>query len=389
MAGLTSNGLVIRLQPELQALLEAQMIAAFPGLNVRSGPIQQLIGILSEAHAIAWETLQAVYSNGYPDGAEGVFLDQLAALTGTQRRAATKSSVVATLNLDDGVTVPAGSLAAVDGNPQAQFTLLADVTNSTGITDDFDGNFECVETGAIAAPAGTLTQIVTPVTGWNSVTNANDAELGRDRAEDPELRLTRQIELAGSGQDSYAAIRAAVSKVVGVLSVQVVGNETLTTDIDGRPGKSVEAIIWDGASVADDDAVSQAIWDEKAAGISAYGATDSGTAVDETGADQTVDFTRGTELLIYVSPTVILKPGTGMDWATQIQAAVNARGLEYTVGSDAYASQLTATIQELPFIEAVTDLRLGTAPSPTGFSVPTTYRQIIRIPTTNVVSVEA
>ena len=390
MAGLTSEGLVIRTQPELQALIEQKLADAFPGINLRIGIAQQLVGVLSEELAIVWEAVQALYSNFYPDGATGIFLDELMALTGSVRRAATHSTVVAALNLNAGITVSKDSLIAVLGNPNARFKLLADVTNSGGVPADVDGDFEAVDTGPISAPSGTLTVIVTPVSGWNSVTNAVDATLGRDTAKDPEARLQRLTELSSAGQDTYGAILAAVSKVDEVLSVQVIGNETSATDGDGRPMKSFETVIWDGAApTADDDAVAQAIWDSKPAGIQAYGAGESGTATDDAGVDHTVDFTRGAQLRVYVVATVILRVDHGLDWLAQAKQDVSKRGDDYTVGEDAYASQLITALQEDPNVEAVTVLHLGAAPAPVGDQVVTAYNQIVRISTGDIDIVEA
>lgn len=381
MAGLTAAGFEIRTQAELQALLEEHLEAAFPEANVRAGPFQQITAVLSEELAIAWEALQAVYAAMYPDGASGVALDQLAALTGTTRRAATRSNVIATVNLNAGVTLPAGSIAAVAGSPDSQFRSTEAVTNGGAVADDVEVIFESVATGPIAAPSGSLSVIVTPVTGWNSITNVDAAELGLEVATDAELREQRVIELAGAGQDSYAAIRAAVAKVAEVESVTVYGNETMSTDADGRPAKSFEAVIWDGSPAgAADDAIAQAIWDAKPAGISSHGVGSSGTAEDETGAARTVSFTRATKLRVYVAISAKKTADAGAGWADQVKAAIAARGDLYAVGEDAYASHLIAAAQALATVAAVTVLTLeADDPTPDLTLQTAAYDELIRI----------
>ena len=57
-------------------------------------------------------------------------------------------------------------------------------------TGDVQVDMEAVAVGPVQADAGTLTQIVTVVTGWETVTNAQDAVLGRDRQTDAQYRAS-------------------------------------------------------------------------------------------------------------------------------------------------------------------------------------------------------
>lgn len=374
------NGLEILTQAELQALIEAAVLDALPGLDLSEGPEQQIIGVLSEQLAVVYELLQALYAAAYPDSATGVLLDQVAALTGTRRRPATRSRVVGTLTLEDATTVPAGSIVAVEGDPDAQFRTVAAVSNSTGSTDAFEVVMEALETGPVPAPAGTLTVIVTPVAGWISATNVSPATLGRPLAEDAELREQRLVELAGAGQSSYAAIRAAVARVAGVEEVAVYGNETLTTDGDGRPGKSFEVVVWDQSpAAADSDEIAQAVHDTKPAGIESHGVGSSGTATSETLEELAVSFTRATRLLVHVEAKVVLEPGTGPGWQAPAVDAIAARGAEYSVGDTAYSSQLICALLKVPGILAVTSLAIGLAAPPAGSTVAAAYNEIVRI----------
>lgn len=386
MAGLTTNGLVIRTQPELQALIEDAIHAEFPGLDLSRGPEHQIVGILSEELAIVWEALQAVHAATYPSGASGILLDKLMALTGSVRRQATRSTVLATVNLNAGVTLPAGSIAAVLGDPDAQFRTLEDVTNGGGSPAAVSALMESIRTGPIAAGAGLLTVIVTPVAGWNSVTNADEATPGRAIAGDVEARQQRVIELAGSGAGTVDAIRADVARVDDVRSVSVYENVTMATDGDGRPAKSFEVVVWD-EEIADDDEIAQAIWDAKPAGIQAYGSNASGTATDDAGNDHTVAFTRAVQLQVYVSMEVVLRDDAGPDWEDAVKAAVSARGDEYLVGEAAYGSQLDcAAIDGVAAVIAIaqaTRLEAGD-PTPDTFSVVPAYNEIVRIAAADV-----
>jgi hypothetical protein len=392
MAGLSDTGLEVRTQPELQELLEKAVHEVAPDLDLSQGPEHQFIGVLSEELALAWETLRALYGAPYPASAEGALLDETVALTGTRRRAATHSRVTCDVTLAAGATLPAGSIAAVENSPDSQFALVEEITNPGGTEAVVEGVFEALTAGPVAAPADELSVIVTAVTGWVSLTNPLAADLGEEVADDDELRADYATELAGRGTDSYAAIRAAVARLTGVEEVTVYGNETLATDGDGRPGKSIEVVVWDGDPAgAVDDEIAQAIWDAKPAGISLHSATaDFGTAVDDAGVEHTVPFSRASELRTYVELTAVLEDGTGGSWATQVAAAIVARGATYRVGQTAYASQLVAAvIDDVDGIEAVPTLTLGTSPSPVGASVAPTIRQIVRIRAGDVDATEA
>jgi uncharacterized phage protein gp47/JayE len=381
MPGLTDQGLTIRTQPEIQAVLEAQLAVALPGVNLRAGPIQQLVGVLSEEMAIAWEALQAVYAAAYPDSASGQSLDQVAAFTGTIRRQGTRSSVVATVNLNAGVTLPAGSIAAVAGKPDAQFRTLAAVTNSGGAPANFPVECEAVEVGPVAAPAGTLTVKVSAVTGWNTVTNAADADVGLDVANDVELREQRVIDLGSLGNGYADAIAAAVAELEDVREVRVNQNVQLSTDGNGLPGKSFEVVAWDGSPpAADDDEIAQAIWDNKPAGIFSFGnASESGVAIDKSGREQTIAFSRATQLSCYVSVQVVLAPGVNAVPTAQAKTAILERFEDYRVGDTVYASQLICALLEVPGILAVPTCLVDDVSTPVTTFVTPTVRQIVAI----------
>lgn len=69
----------------------------------------QIVSIFARQIVSLWEGLATAYGAVDPNQAEGVLLDNVCALLGVVREAATKSTVVGTLNLNSTVTVPAGS----------------------------------------------------------------------------------------------------------------------------------------------------------------------------------------------------------------------------------------------------------------------------------------
>lgn len=122
---------------------------------------------------------------------------------------------------------------------------------------------------------------------------------------DAAFRIRRIQELPAQGATTEPAIRAALSKVEGMLAVRVISNRTMTT-IDGRPPKSVESIVLGDATVAD---IAAAIWSKLPAGIEPYG-TSTTTLTDEEGNSQTIGYS----------------VATPADWWVRISADVDEAG---------------------------------------------------------------
>lgn len=158
-----------------------------------------------------------------PDYAGGVFLDHVAALLGIQRRTATRTVVTGvTLSGQPATIIPTGSRARATSG--GEFRLVAAVTLGGGGTGT--GTFEAVETGPVAAAAGTLTVVVDAVLGWDSVTNPTAGALGVDEESDEALRLRRRNVLALQGLSTTEAISAEVLGVEGVRSLLIRENTT-------------------------------------------------------------------------------------------------------------------------------------------------------------------
>lgn len=389
MAVLDDSGLVIATQPEIEARLKATIRAALKeqgvDIDLDEGPEQQVIGSVSNDGAERDETVQAIYG-AFQGRGRGILADFYAGITGTRRRAATPTRVPScTVNLNAHTTLEAGVVVAVHGNPDVQAKLVAAVSNDTGATDDIDATFECLTTGPIPILVGTLTDIVTSRPGWNSVTNAADGIKGRLVADDVELEATRKAELAGRGKRSIASVRARLLKVDKVISAKVYEN-VISVVVDGRPPKSIEAVVWDDGAAAND--IAQVIYDYGPEGIEVFSiagpGTTSGSATLET-EDGTIDvpFTRATVLRTYVAVTVV---GATCS-AAQIKAALEARGTLYVVAElGSYDELIRALRDALPAtIGRITDLRVGTGAVPSTTLVTPSYAQVIRIAAGDVV----
>lgn len=89
--------------------------------------------------------------------------------------------------------------------------------------------FDAQNYGLVVAPAGSLTIIMSPVSGWNSLTNFEQGSIGRLQETDEELRLRFKRSLSSQGAATVEAIRSRIlQEVPSVTSVIVFENVTLT-----------------------------------------------------------------------------------------------------------------------------------------------------------------
>jgi uncharacterized phage protein gp47/JayE len=379
--GLTVYGFRAKTLEEIVDTIETRAKAEIldsegrPLLNTKAGPVHQLIGIFASEARVVWEVVEAVHGATDPDRASGAALVSVGALTGSEKLGATNSTVTATVTLGAGVTLPAGSIASVDGDPDARFVTLDDVGG--GAAGDYEVELVAETAGPVAANAGTLTEIETPVSGWTAITNELDAVQGSLEESDAEFRVRRDDELESQGTSPQDAIRADLLRLlaaneISTGSVTVAMNVTDFTNGDGLPPHSVEAIVYDGTddgSALDDDAIAQVLWTTVAAGIATHG-TSSGTAIDALGVDHTVEFSRPTPKPVYISTSINVAPSRGWDedaGEDAVATAIAAFGdANHGVGDDVSRFRMLSSVFETLGVIDVTAFTLGFSASPVG-----------------------
>ncbi len=307
------------LRDDFRAALNAETPGLGDAVNLDEGSV---LGNLLDTVAARLDELseatQDLFDSFDERNATGVYLENLARLVGiTGRTPATYSSVTLTLTATAACTVPAGSLVA-DATGQQWETLAAVVFPGAGA---LTVAAQPTETGPITATAGTLTTIVTPVTGWSAVTNVADATAGTDRETDSELRSRRRLSLQIAGAAAPDAIRARLLDIDGISAAVVVDNKTGvpvtlgTTTLLVLPAHSLGAVVWPNGLAADvRAAVAEAIWASAPAGIetarivAADGGAGGGlteTIVDAGGSNQTVNFSTAVDRSIALDVTVV------------------------------------------------------------------------------------
>lgn len=356
--GLTSTGFLRKRLADIRAEMEAAFRDAFgPAFPVSGDSVGgQLIGTFAEREAELWELAEDVYNSAFPDTAEGVSLANVAAIVGIAPLPATYSTVTAQLVGTAGTLIPSGSVVAVTGTG-ARFLTQADVT----LDGAGEGEVECraEETGPVEAPIDTLTVIVTPIAGWDSITNAAASETGRAAETDAELRARRAESLTTSKGGTIAAVEAALRLVSGVVFAGVKENRTDATDGDGLPPHSLSAFVVGGA----DQDILDTLWRTKPAGIATYGSED-GTVTDSFGNAQTLYFNRGTDIPIYLDVERTTDGDYPADGDDLIQDLLLAYFDTLTAGDDVVNWRLMAQLASIPGIVTLT-IKQGTTASPT------------------------
>lgn len=104
--------------------------------------------------------------------------------------------------------------------------LTSGVGTATGAPAEGVGSATCTQTGPIVVPAGYLTVIGSPVSGWTGVNNPLDCVTGTDVETDPAALTRRNTDLASNANGPLQAIEEKVSLVPGV--VQAKGFQNLS-----------------------------------------------------------------------------------------------------------------------------------------------------------------
>ena len=235
MAEITPEGVIETTFPEYLEEIQNTFRDAFGGQIVfdEQTPQGQITWLLAKiAHDFEQNVLDVARSLDIIQ-AEGQQLDDLASLLGVVRHGATYSTVTGILSGTSGAVIPANSIAStVNGD---RFLLLSPVTlNNLG---EGSGTFRAEKAGAVYVGRNELVNIVTVVSGWDSVTNDTAGSVGSDEETDSEFTARYYTELFAPSVSMFDSIRANISKLDDVQSVT--GVENVTNDIQDMKDISV------------------------------------------------------------------------------------------------------------------------------------------------------
>ena len=355
-ATLTTSGLQIQTLAEILAELKVDFGAAgaFPGHDLESAtsPLAVLIALQARREALYQALLASVLDALYRDGAQGRVLDRLATITGDlPRQGPSQSTITARLTGTPGTAVE-NKLVRYVPNGSLWRTPGADSTIGGGGTVDVTLRAE--DDGPIAAEENSTDwEIVTQVTGWDSVESLGDFQAGELEEDDPTFRA-RLVASESVARGTEQAIVAALLRVPGVTSVRLDNNRTLVTNVNGVPAKSCEALVVGGS----DQDVGDALFAVICADTGTYGNT-TATVERPDGRDQDVMFSRIEAVQVYVFVTLTAtgaEEDLPSDYEEQVQAAVAARAATLEPGQDLHSAWFYGAIVDALPTNSVVDV---------------------------------
>ena len=220
---------------------------------------------------------------------------------------ATKAEITAGLNtaLQAGASTFTSSvvdeqiqIVATDSSQTLNVGASSFITFNTVVTPSI---VVSTQFGFIPGDSFTLVNIDTPINGWNSVTNNDDLNLGRNPETDNELRVRIIREFATTGSGTFISIIQAMLRIDNVQAAIIHSNRTWVTDtsvIPNLPPKSYAVVVHDGLT---QDILNE-VFRTQPAGIEAVGNT-TGTVTDPWGQTHTVKFSRPTSQYAYMRIT--------------------------------------------------------------------------------------
>ena len=294
-----------------------------------------------------------------PFTARGNLLSRLSPLMSKRRRDAVRSSVTLTVTAGvAGATIPAGSIVAQASGPAKFTTTVAVVVAPSGSASV---PATATEDGAIEAAAGTLTKIDTPVSGWVSVTNAEDASIGRSRESDGQLRA-RMLSTSSAPVGTPEGIFTALSEVEGSIYQALLENRKSVVSPLGEPPHSVFPIVDGGADLELGNALLRTV----AAGIDFTDETDvpdaNWVSVDVTnpanGQIVTVWFARPSPASDPVVVTIETQDAFPADGVARIKSEIVAFANQWPNGKTLFSSRLYSPANNVPGHE-INSLTIG------------------------------
>jgi len=276
------------------------------------------------------------------------------------------------------------TLVRVDEFAVVSFTT----TSNLGITKvQKIGEVQSTVSGPVDAEVNSLSKILTPQLGWDSVYNPTAASPGRNLETDDELRLRFRETKFERASNILEALYSSLISLDGVQEVRIYENDTDTTDSLGVPAHSFMPIVLGGLS----SDIAESIWENKPMGIRSYGDTVV-VIYDNQGVDggqgfaHNIGFERPDPVPLYITMTLETDsnfPATGKDdIASALVAYIGTLG----IGDDVIYSRLYTPINSVAGFQ-VDSLFVGTSPSPTGTgpTIPIAFNQIASISSVNIV----
>jgi uncharacterized phage protein gp47/JayE len=340
----------------------------------------QFLGLVALAISDTNSAIVGVYGAFSPATAQGLGLSSVVKINGIHRLIPTNSSADLTLIGQNGTPINNGIVQDQNRNNWLLPTLVTIPPSGTVIA-----TAQCATPGAIDAPAGSISTILTPTRGWQSATNLFDAAAGDPLESDPSLRQRQTVSTALPSTTIGDGILGSVASIPGVLRYVLYDNDTNVTDINGIPSKNI-ALVVDGGDATQ---IAIAIQTKKTPGTPTYGTTTE-VVNDTQGLAHTINFFRPT--LVPISVAITINPLTGFTTPTEavITAAIASYVTGLSIGTDVLLTRLYTpanSADPAPFGSStfnVTSLAISRSGTPSAQDVGIAFNEVAVCTTDNI-----
>ena len=381
--GLTDSGFVLKRLADIKSDLVTNLSTVTdattgetltPDLADENDPLVLAINGMSDLLSVCWEVLQSTNNQFDPNLASNAALSGLVQLNGIKRQSGVYGTVVLTCTGTPGLIITSGKRVSNTAG-----TIIFELPSFT-----FDGSGNATVTGTrteyddLSVGAGECVKILTPTSGWLTVTNALVSVAGSYEETDTSLRARRNDSVSFPARSIVDSMKAGLLDIEGVTFAEPYINSDLTTDSRGIPAKTWGIVIVGG----DDDEIASVIF-ERSPMYSYYGTTTVEINGELVADPYEIKFSRPSSIDVYVDMEIeiineSIYPDDGPD---QIKAAIltfassGAYGLGittsydqdgYSPGQSVYSSELYIPVQTIPGIRIVS-LTVGLS-SPAGDS---------------------
>lgn len=223
-------------------------------------------------------------------------------------------------------------------------------------------SFFTEEKGVIFIPSGSINDIKTPLTGWDSVANPLGGITGREEETDNELRK-RFATATIQGLATDLAIENQVKQVAGVTTVKCISNRENIEDDLGRPPHSFEVIVIGG----EDKEIAQTIYNSQPAGIYSFGNKEIDLNISYAGDDKLglVRFSRPENIYVGVSLTIspyTEESGLPENYEYLLKQSILKWSLtEFTIGKDVIRERIYVPIYQAFSGMGTVEVKIGVA----------------------------
>jgi len=335
---ITEAGATIPSYAEVLAQLQDRFYAIY-GADAYIAPDSQdgqLLAVFAEAITDCNQGALAAYNSFSPSTAQGAGLSSVVKINGIARKAASFSSVDVLLVGQIGATINSGIVEDTNGNKWLlPFNVVIPSAGQIIVTATAQA------LGAITATAGSVTKIVTPTYGWQSVINPGPSSPGAPVESDATLRRRQPDSVALPARTVLEGATGGLKNLNGVVAVRPYENDTRLTDANGLPGNSISMVVEGGDAQAIVDTIART----KTPGTGTFG-TSFGISIDSNGVPNTIRFFRPSITPIKIELRIQAQAGYSSAVGDKLKTALSEYGSTRGIGGTVFNWEEYAIVRE-------------------------------------------